>query len=234
VIFPSKVLPLSLPQDIAFIGAGPLEGDFYVSNLGGGIIALPGDAGTPSDPNPTPIGIIPSSKTCTDAGIGGPVGIATDTSGNLYVANQGFKNIKIFAPGTASCVAPTLTIGTGFLGAPEYIDVDPAGNVWVSDLALNAIFEFDPMLGATAPPITSIIGKKPHLKSPMGIAISPSAAKAGVTSIYVANNGLGEVDLFENVEDGGLLNIRRTVALKGKRTKLNLPVGLATPPVVPD
>ncbi len=250
-IFSTETAVLSLPQDVAFVKGGEGAGDFVVSNLTAGlsedtgvgsVIQYPSIAGT-SGWDGNPVGVLLNALDCSESaentGIVLPVGVATDSLGNVYVANQGVAGlapsiVTIYAAGAFGCVNPIGAVGRGTLAQAEYVDVDTAGNVWVSDLAQNAIFEFDSELGPDGLPLTSIIGKKPHLKSPMGIAISPSAAEAGVTSIYVANNGLGEVDLFENVEDGGLLNIRRTVALKGKRTKLNLPVGLATPPVVPD
>jgi hypothetical protein len=243
----SKTVPLDLPQDIAFVDvAGAALGEFYVSNLTGGsnpeaplgsVILFPANAGTPDNPLGVPIGIVQNAADCVGSLIALPVGVATNSTGNLYVASQGVpglipSQVSIYPAGATGCVAPIGVVGIGTLTQAEFVAVDGAGNIWVSDLAKNAIFEFDPAGGPEGAPITSIIGKKPHLRSPMGIALSPSAAPAD--TLYVANNGLGEIDLFENVDDGGLLNIRRTVALKGKKTKLNLPVGVATPPVVPD
>ncbi len=237
------------PQDLAFVGAaGPSLGDFYASHFTGGpatvgaVILYPANAGTTANPNGIPIGKVADTLTCTAAKLTDtklllPVGVATDALGNVYVANAGkpagapayvaeYPLAGILASATG-CLAPTNLVGVGTLVQAGFDAVDPAGNIWVSDLVQNAIFEFSPTGGPTGAPITSIIGKKTNLRSPMGISLSPAGLAHGVDDVYVANNGRGSIVLFEDVSSGGLLNIHPLLALKGRKTKLNLPVGVA-------
>jgi hypothetical protein len=234
------LIPLSLPQDVAFVTpAGPSQGEFYVSNFTGGdsgignVILFPADAGLPTNPIPTPVGILPSALDCSmspeQTAIVLPVGVATDSIGNVYVASQGVpglapSQVSEYAAGATGCVAPIGIFGLGALEQAEFVAVDPEGDVFVSDLAQNAIFEFS---GTTGAVLTEIVGRKTKLKSPMGIALSPAGLAHGSEDLYVANNRKGQIVLFENVDDGGLLNIKPFHALGGNRTKMNLPVGVA-------
>ncbi len=79
----------------------------------------------------------PSVQSALGGGFSQPDGVATDSSGNIYVAdraNNAVKKIPIGC-GTSSCVT---TIGGGF-SSPYGIAVDGAGNVWVADNGNNAV-----------------------------------------------------------------------------------------------
>ncbi len=203
----------------------------------GSVILYPADAGSTANPLGIPIGAISDTLTCTGAKLTDtklllPVGVATDQKGNVYVANAGKPAgapayVSEYATGATGCIAPINLVGVGTLVQAEFVTVDPAGNIWVSDLAQNAIFEFSPTGGPTGAPITSIIGKKTGLRSPMGIALSPLGIAHGQDDLYVANNGGGSILFFEDVSSAGLLNIHPHLALKGRKTKLNLPIGIA-------
>ncbi|GEM_PF-2595070 len=227
------------PQDVAFVSTGGGLGEFYVSQFTGGpasvgnVILYPPDAGGPTNPLGIPLGIIPDTLTCSaggspDTALLLPVGVATDDAGNVYVANAGAPAgapayVTEYPAGVTGCVAPINQVGANTLVQAGFVAVDPAGNIWVSDLAQNAVFEFSP----AGDVLTTIAGKKTQIHSPMGIAISPTGISLGVEDLYVASNRSGAILLFEDVGSGGLLNIHPVQALKGKKTKLNLPVGVA-------
>ncbi len=248
LIVASKTVPLSLPEGISVIGAGggALEGSFYVANFTGGtapadagsVILFPADAGTPTNPVGTPTGVINNLLICTALNLPNtelllPVGVVTDAEGNAYVANAG--NAALKAPsyvteyaagqtgGATGCVAPINLVGLGTLVSANGVAVDTTGNIWVSDLGANAIFEFSPA-GAL---LTEISGSLTQLDSPMGIALSPTGLAKGVDDLYVANSRRGSVLVFEDVSDGGLLNVKPLQALKGPKTKLTIPIGVA-------
>jgi hypothetical protein len=65
-------------------------------------------------------------------GIAQPSGIATDESGNLYVANGYSNAVTIYAPGSKT---PKATITTG-INDPTDVAVDGGGNVYVSNQPL--------------------------------------------------------------------------------------------------
>jgi hypothetical protein len=66
-------------------------------------------------------------KSTITAGLNQPAGITTDTSGNLYVANE--SSIAVFAPGGTS---PMRTITTGVNAASD-VAVDAGGNMYVTN-----------------------------------------------------------------------------------------------------
>lgn len=87
-----------------------------------------------------------------DAVFGGPGGIAIDTSGNLYVSDEGFHKIRKITP---SGIVTTLA-GSGVAGnangqginasfnSPDGIAVDIAGNVYVADVQNHVIRKITP------------------------------------------------------------------------------------------
>jgi streptogramin lyase len=79
----------------------------------------------------------PDVQSSLGGGFSQPGGVATDSSGNIYVADQANNAVKKIPAGcsTSSCVT---TIGGGF-SSPYGIAVDGAGNVWVADNGNNAV-----------------------------------------------------------------------------------------------
>jgi hypothetical protein len=244
-----KTLDLGFPQGIAFVPKKPLMAlseSFYVSNfLGdpkpnnvGSVILFPAIAGTSSWTGNI-IGTIHNTVVCkgmglTDTALLLPAGVATDAAGDVLVANSGnpamgipayvteysLSNVTTSATG---CFAPTNLVGLGTLKSANGVAVDPAGNIFVSDLDANAIFEFSPA-GAV---LTEIRGKKTNLTSPMGIALSPKGLAAGSDDLYVANSLRGSILLFSNVNSIGVVNMKGSLVLRGNRTRITIPIGVA-------
>jgi DNA-binding beta-propeller fold protein YncE len=72
----------------------------------------------------------------------GPSGVATDATGNVFVADTGNNRIKKFTPtGDFLVAAGTNTggAGPGEFNAPRSVAADAAGNVYVSDTSNNRI-----------------------------------------------------------------------------------------------
>jgi hypothetical protein len=243
-------LDISLPQGSAFVPIAvgpPLEQSFYVANFTGdpkpadvgSVILFPANAGT-STWTGNILGTIHNTLVCkglglTDTALLLPVGLATDSAGNVYVANSG--NAALGAPSyvteysltdastsTTGCFAPTNLVGLGTLKSANGVAVDTAGNIWVSDLDANALFEFSP----TGAVLTEIFGRRTTLDSPMGIALSPSGLAAGTDDVYVANSRRGTILLFSNVNSIGVVkNLKGTMVLKGRATRITIPIGVA-------
>jgi hypothetical protein len=76
----------------------------------------------PAQPHPSPLGSIID-------GINGPMGVAVDKQGQVYVVNSGNSTVTIYPHGSTS---PSLTIDKG-LWAPAGIGVDSKGNVFVAN-----------------------------------------------------------------------------------------------------
>lgn len=258
--------PMAIPEGIAFIPAGTSEieegpgtgGDFYVTQLTGA--PFDNDTGAFDPPGAcsvleylpyagTGTGLAQAVSTFTvgelvdsDCAEGestdlfGPVGIALDSSNNLWVVNSGDGSGTSYVTeypagagaefiGEGQCTSPIDLVGDGVLEQGEYDAISPIdGSLWVSDLNLNAVFEFDigdGISGGDGAVVTEIAGKRSRLKGPMGIAMDADG------NLYVANNERNQVLEFEDPAFSGLLNVKPDVILQGAKTRLNQPVGVA-------
>jgi large repetitive protein len=87
-------------------------------------------------------GVVTSSSTVNMLGSGfhGPIGVAVDESGNVFVADNGNSSRKeIVAVSSSSTVK---TVGSAFLD-PHGVAVDGSGNVFIADYGNNAVVELD-------------------------------------------------------------------------------------------
>jgi hypothetical protein len=97
---------------------------------GNGSVAFSGEGGVP-----------------TSAGMG-PVGVAVDTAGNIYIADFYNNRVRKVSNGLITTIAGNGTLGFGGDGGaatsaqiaqPESVSVDPSGNVYVADTANNRV-----------------------------------------------------------------------------------------------
>ncbi|MGB8413846.1 MAG: choice-of-anchor D domain-containing protein [Candidatus Binatus sp.] len=118
-----------------------------------------------------------------------PYGIALDSSGNIYVADEGAASVFVYPP-LASLpsqpnypnVTPIATISgnqTGLSG-PYGIALDSSGNIYVSDYSANGVFTY-PALGSSTgllnePPTATISGPLTELGQPQFIAVQAAVA----------------------------------------------------------
>ena len=77
-----------------------------------------------------------------------PWALAFDSSGNLYVANDGNNTVSKFAPGSTT---PSATYSAG-LSDPVALAFDSSGNLYVANDGNNTVSEFAP--GSTTPSAT--------------------------------------------------------------------------------
>jgi tripartite motif-containing protein 71 len=72
-----------------------------------------------------------------------PVGVGTDSAGNVYVANKNAGRVEKFSPSGAYLAKfGSFGTGAGQLQRPVAVDVDPSGNVWVADNSSYKIVEY--------------------------------------------------------------------------------------------
>src|SRR5271157_2489901 len=132
----------------------------------------------------------------TSASLRTPRGVAADSAGNLYIADQGNNRIRRVSGGTITTVAGNGTSGfsgdggpaTGAsLSQPEGVAVDSAGNLYIADTANNRIRKVS---GGT---ITTVAGNGVYpFSGDGGPATSASLGAAGVAvdsagNIYIAD-----------------------------------------------
>jgi hypothetical protein len=162
----------------------------------------------------TPVGVVTTlagtagvkgsaDKTGAAASFLNPFGIATDGTGNVYVADTGNNTIrKITSAGVVTTLAGKAGVtgsvdGTGVaasFNSPEAITVDSAGNVYVADTGNSTVRKITP--GGV---VTTVVGVPEQagfaagalpgiLSKPYGLAISG-------TSLYISTgNGIAEVN----------------------------------------
>jgi sugar lactone lactonase YvrE len=129
----------------------------------------------------------------------GPRGVATDASGNIYVADTGNAIVrKIGSSGTVSTLAGTAgmigsTDGAGSVArfdAPQAVAIDGVGNVYVADTGNSVIRKITPAgvvttLAGTAGAVgmSDGTGGAAQFDHPRGIAVDASG------NVYVADTG---------------------------------------------
>jgi hypothetical protein len=118
----------------------------------------------------------PAVQSSLGGGFSQPDGVATDSSGNIYVADQANNAVKKIPSGCSisSCVT---TIGGGF-SSPYGIAVDGAGNVWVADNGNNAVKKVPS--GCTLSSCVITVGGA--IGSPAGLAVD------GLGNIFVTDS----------------------------------------------
>jgi len=172
---------LNLPGGIAVDSSGNLYiadgGNHRIRKLSNGIITTVAGNGT--------AGYTGDSAAATSAELNDPVGVAVDSSGNLYIADAGNNVIRKVANGTITTFAGNNKAGPGYFGDgasatnaqlndPVGVAVDSAGNVYIADANNNAIREVSGGNISTLPGGT--------LSHPDGIAVVGN-------NLYVADTG---------------------------------------------
>ena len=137
---PATGASLSAPQGVAVDATG----NIYVADYGNRRIRKVSSAGTIATVAGDGIlGVSGDGGPATGASLSGPLGVAVDATGNIYVADTGNSRIrKVSSAGTITTVA-----GNGIMGfsgdggpatgaslyQPERIAVDAVGNIYVAD-----------------------------------------------------------------------------------------------------
>jgi len=156
-----------------------------------------------------------------------PLGVATDSNGNVWVVDYENNRIKKFnqAGEYVSSFGSTGS-GNGQLLGPCMLAVDKAGNLWVTELGNHRIQKFSPS-GAYLGQL-----KDPSLDSPYGIAISPNG------TIWVSDPYRNEIAMVEDSATQGIRIFNRTRGevsaasgpLAGADTTFLNPAGIAADP----
>jgi sugar lactone lactonase YvrE len=197
-------------------------------------------AGTGTSGTPTP-GLATSSE------LGGPDGLAVDSAGNTYVADNAANEVlKVTPSGTLSVFAGTGATGAPTSGsatssavfAPTGVALDSSGNVYISTNGMsfsgnqNYVLKVTPSgtlsifagMGNTGAP-TPGAATSSDLYDPAGIAVDPSG------NLYIANFGSNEI---LKVTPGGTLSIFAGTGTQGASSagpatssNLNGPNGVA-------
>ena len=118
-----------------------------------------------------------------------PGALAFDSSGNLFVANQGNSTIEEFGSSGTGSVFATSASG---VDNPYGLAVDSSGNVYVANYSNSSIEKFNPNGQGSTFTSTNL------LLDPIGLAFDSTG------NLYVANHGHGDILEFNSSGVGSL------------------------------
>jgi sugar lactone lactonase YvrE len=209
----------ALTSQLDFIVADALDpaGNLYIAAPFGGVVEkvtpdgiLSIFAGKPGQNGPP----VPGPAASSTLNI--PGGVAADSAGNLYIADQNNNaiekvtpdgNLSVFAgmPGHSGPPTPGSAISS-HMNAPDGVATDSAGNVYVADYFNAVVEKITPggqlsviagMPGSSGNP-TQGPATSSHLSQADGVAVDSAG------NVYIADGG---ADVIEKVTPGGTLSI---------------------------
>jgi NHL repeat/Beta-propeller repeat len=116
-----------------------------------------------------------------NTGLSCPLGIALDSSANIYIANLTgglgkFGSVTVYPAGSNGNVTPSATIVGSTnteLSEPNGIAVDSLGNIYVSNHGASSILVYPAGSNGDVAPIVNIGGPDTKIAGPVGIAVIP-------------------------------------------------------------
>ena len=118
----------------------------------------------------------------TGGGLSSPQAIATDQSGNVWVANSGSSSVSEFAS-NGNALSPADGFTAGGINVPYALAIDQSGYVWVANSGNNSVTKLTSGTSGTA-----FSGN--GLNVPKGIAID------SLNNVFVTNSGASTVSAF--------------------------------------
>jgi sugar lactone lactonase YvrE len=158
--------------------------------------------------------------TGTNTGLGAPVGIDIDASGNIYVAN--LFTVTVYPPNPTGTLneAPTATINVNNGGVTLYgMGVDASGKIYVAYPGTIEVYAAHPV-GTVTTPIATITGSNTHLAEVHSIAFDAAGR------IYATDNVYG-IDVFAPNPVGTLNEAPVANIPRNTTTTLSYPWGIA-------
>jgi sugar lactone lactonase YvrE len=212
---------LNSPEGIA-VDSG---GNIYVVDLNAeSVFIYPPLGSNTGSLNEAPTATISGDNTLLNA----PVGIAVDSSSNIYVADSGSGSVDVYpalGKNTGSLnEVPTATISgsnTG-LNSPQDLALDSDRNIYVATGNGAEVLVYSAGSSGNVSPLATIKGGDTDLINPVGIALDSG------DKIYVVDSGALGVLVYPPLGSStGPIDEAPTVTISGNKTGLDGPQGIA-------
>jgi sugar lactone lactonase YvrE len=205
---------LSVPEGIAV----DRSGNMWVTNSNTSSIT---EYNAGATGNVAPINTVQGGATLLSA----PVGIAFDATGDLFVVNSqtdgsGQYDLLEFGPNPTGNQGPINRIvgAATLLNQPQYVTVDNAGNVYVTNIASNLINIYGPGASGNVAPIVSFGG---NCAAPDGIALDTA------NNIYVSCDQFYEIREYSALSGTNIPTQIRSLGVNSSQPQLYNPSGVA-------
>jgi hypothetical protein len=156
-----------------------------------------------------------------------PLGFAVDSTGKIYVANDGGNRdneVLIFPAGANGNVAPTVLGGSKVkIQRTEGVAIDASDNLYVSDWKANAIYVWKKGATGNVKPIRTISGAKTLLDVPCGMAFDSAG------NLWIANDSQYFNQILE-FASGANGNVAPIANIAGPKTGLDGPFSVSIDP----
>ena len=157
-------------------------------------------------------------------GLNLPNGLAFGSNNVLYVAN-GAGSITEYPNGTSGNTAPSVTITSATLLAPQMIALDSTNNIFVTQNTatggVDSVAGFAAASTGASAPAQLIAGAATGLSVPVGVALDSKG------NVWVANSGNNSVTEYAVGSTG---NVAPIATISGALTTLSGPTGIALDP----
>jgi hypothetical protein len=159
-----STIPVGVPANTLYATA---FGSTVASNA---VPVSPNQFSQPPTPPPTSVQTIvrvnladgTTTGSITSGVLKAPLGIAHDTSGNIYAGDAVQNAIYVFSPTQSGNVSPTATITSPHMSLPNGLAVDAAGKIYVADFVNGTVIVFPAgSSGATTPFDDIFVGFNP-------------------------------------------------------------------------
>jgi sugar lactone lactonase YvrE len=174
-------------------GAFDSSGDLWITNNAGNTVSDFTPSQLAAGGAPTPAVTLSSNGTPS---IGGPWGLAFDSTGALWVSNSNITTLIKFTPSQlASSGSPTPAVTISNTGADLVqvagISFDASGDLWTTNPFFNRIAEFTPgqLAASGSPTPNQITGASTGLHSPMDVVIAQAPTVTSISPSTGYTNG---------------------------------------------
>jgi secreted PhoX family phosphatase len=233
----SSVMPNMTISSSAFVfpqqAAWDSKGDLWVSDNGANAVF----EFTPTQLMASGANVMPNFTIKSTPAFNGPLGIAFDSSGDLWIANNGTTTIFEFNASALPTASGSVTLtpnimlsddGKGSIQGPWALAFDSSGNLWSSNAnSPDTVVQFSKASlaasGSPTPAVTlssAMVSGTPSLSSPNGIAFDSSGDLSVVSS--ATPFGIGIYSASQLMAGGA---VAPNVLIVGAATTLNAPAG---------